>query len=671
MWEMPIFKLVTKLVVALVLFSISRWLIYLFNLDFFHHLNLGQASRLFLCGMRFDLVVIAYANFPVILYYCLPSKLIFNKIPQRIIDFYFVIANSIIIIFNMIDVIYFRFIGKRMTSEFFQFFGNSDENILPIVGQVFADYWFMIVLTILFIVLLVVVTQQTRLKQPAEPLPHQWHFVQWMSLLVFAALTPIACRGGLQAKPVNMMAALKYADSQNVPLVLNTPFTIVKSSTGQAVHEVFYYTPEEMEFSPLHFSTEHNRFIAGDSLEYRPNVVYIVLESFGQEVIHYYNPDRRYHITPFLDSLLAQSLTFDGRANGRRSIEALPSLLSGIPSLMDIDLTSSPYFNNKVEGLGAYLKCHGYSTSMFHGGNNGTMNFDVYASTTGFDHYFGRKEYDNDGDFDGRWGIFDGPFLQYCLQNMDTLTQPFVSLLYTLSSHHPYSLPKGFELPKESYLWSGFEKTVYYSDCALRDFFEEASQRPWYDSTLFVITADHANTEHYLPEYSNLWGMYSIPIAFYMPSRIPARRCPEIAQQTDLNVSILSALDLNDTVFSFGRNVFDSLTEQNSIAYINQTYQYSNGLYLVQSDGDQTIGVFNIRKDRQLEDNLIDRIQCADLAKKMKERIQEYNNRLISNQLYIDKATLHEQEKDSVYHQPDLWEAAPEEPAGTDQRGAE
>ena len=308
---------------------------------------------------------------------------------------------------------------------------------------------------------------------------------------------------------------------------------------------------------------------------------------------------------------------------------------------------------------------------MFHGGNNGTMNFDVYASTTGFDHYFGRKEYDNDGDFDGRWGIFDGPFLQYCLQNMDTLTQPFVSLLYTLSSHHPYSLPKGFELPKESYLWSGFEKTVYYSDCALRDFFEEASQRPWYDSTLFVITADHANTEHYLSEYSNLWGMYSIPIAFYMPSRIPARRCPEIAQQTDLNVSILSALDLNDTVFSFGRNVFDSLTEQNSIAYINQTYQYSNGLYLVQSDGDQTIGVFNIRKDRQLEDNLIDRIQCADLAKKMKERIQEYNNRLISNQLYIDKATLHEQEKDSVYHQPDLWEAAPEEPAGTDQRGTE
>lgn len=668
---MPVVKLMTKLLMVLVLFSISRWLIYLFNLDFFHHLNLGQALRLYGCGMRFDLVVIAYANFPVILYYCLPSKLIYNKILQKIVDIYFIFANSVIILFNMIDVIYFRFIGKRMTSEFFQFFGNSDENIWPIVGQVFVDYWFMLVLTILFVLLLIVGTQRTRLKPPTEGVTRPWYFTQWISLLVFAALTPIACRGGLQAKPVNMMTALKYADSQNVPLVLNTPFTIVRSSTGQALREVRYYEPEDMEFSPIHLGTESNRFVAGDSLGYRPNVVYLVLESFGQEVISYYNPDRRYALTPFLDALLSQSLTFDGRANGRRSIESLPSLLSGLPSLMDIDFTSSPYCNNRVDGLGNALKAHGYHTSMFHGGNNGTMNFDVYSQAAGFDTYYGRNEYGNDADFDGRWGIFDGPFLQYCLHGLDTLPQPFATLVYTLSSHHPYLLPKGFELPKEAYLWSGFEKTVYYADCALRDFFHEASQHPWYDSTLFVITADHANTEHYLSEYSNIWGMYSIPIAFYMPSRIPARRCPEIAQQTDLNVSILSALGLNDTVFSFGRNVFDSLTEQNSIAYINQTYQYSNGLYLVQSDGDHTIGVFNIRQDRQLEDNLIDRIQCADLAKKMKERIQEYNNRIISNQLYIDKEAFHEQEKDTVYHQPDLWETAPEELAGPDQGSPE
>lgn len=650
---LPVFKLLIRLSVVLLLFSLSRWLIYLFNLDFFNHLSLGESLRLYLSGMRFDLVVIAYANIPVILYYCLPFKFIYNKVLHKIIDVFFVIANSVIILFNMIDVIYFRFIGKRMTSEFFQFFGNSDENIGPILGQVIVDYWYMLVLCLLFVLVLIVVANRTKLRQQTQVVTNRWYFFQWMSLLVFSALTPIACRGGLQAKPVNMMTALKYADSHNVPIVLNTPFTIVKSSTSKALQEVHLFNEDEMEFTPIHYSLESNRFIT-DTLNYSPNLVYIVLESFGQEMITYYNPERRYHLTPFLDSLLERSLTFDGRANGRRSIEALPSLLSGIPSLMEIDFTSSPYFSNQVDGIGTTLKPLGYHTSMFHGGNNGTMNFDVYAQNAGFDSYYGRNEYGNDDDFDGRWGIFDGPFLQYSLQTMSSFPKPFATVVYTLSSHHPYTLPEDFTLPKDAYLWSGFEKTVYYSDCALRDFFEEASTQPWYDSTLFVITADHANTEHYMAQYSNLWGMYAIPIAFFMPSRIPAMKTDEMVQQSDLNLSILSALGVNDTVFSFGRNVFDTLSEPSFVAYLNQTYQYSDGRYLIQSDGNNTIGVFNIQRDPNLDENLVDHIQCEDLSLKLKERIQEYNNRHIFNQIHIDKEALHEQKEDTIHHQPNL-----------------
>lgn len=661
-FDIPSIRLIFKLFFVLLLFSASRWLIFLFNEEFFHHLNLIQALKLYFAGIRFDLVVIGYVNLPVILYHCLPSKVIYNKVLQAIFNVYFIVVNAVIIIFNMIDVIYFRFIGKRMTSEFFQFFGNSDENIWPIVGQVIVDYWYMLLLTILFVVVLFVVAKRTQLKPEQAALNRRWHLTQWLSLLVFAVVTPIACRGGLQTKPVNMTTALKYADSQSVPIVLNTPFTIVKSSTSQALKEIHYYEPEEIDFSPIHYDLTPNRFVS-DSLGFQPNLVFIVLESFGQEMITYYNPNRRYHLTPFMDALLEQSLTFNGCANGRRSIEALPSLFSGIPSLMDVDFTSSSYFSNRIDGLGLTLKPLGYHTSMFHGGNNGTMNFDVYAQNAGFDHYYGRSEYDNDADFDGRWGIFDGPFLQYCIRTINTFNQPFATCIYTLSSHHPYTIPKGFEMPQESYLWSGFEKTVYYSDCALRDFFAEAAKQPWFDSTLFVITADHANTEHYMLEYSNIWGMYSIPIAFYMPSQIAPLRTDELAQQVDLNLSILSALGVNDTVFSFGRNVFDSLSEPSAIAYINQTYQYSNGVYLVQSDGDNTFGVYNIQRDRLLNDNLVDHIQCADLAKKMKERIQEYNNRFILNQLYIDKEALHEQAEDTIHHQSDLWQEPQEEPA--------
>ena len=655
---LPVTKLVFRLLMVLVIFSLSRWLIYLFNTEFFHHLTLSEALHLYFVGMRFDLVVIAYANMLMILFYCLPFRFIYNKVLQQIVSIYYVFVNSVIISLNMVDVIYFRFIGKRMTSELVQFMGNSDENIWAILGQVAVDYWYMLVLGILFILVLVVVSKRTQLNVQQAISDDRWHFAQWLSLMVFSLLTVLAARGGIQNKPVNMSTALRYADSQNVPIVLNTPFTIVKSSTSQGLKERHDFEPEEMEVSPIHYGTPAERFIS-DSLGYQPNLVFIILESFGQEMISYYNPQRRYPLTPFLDNLLEQSLTFDGRANGRRSIEALPSLFSGLPSLMDVDFSSSPYFGNKVDGIGKTLKEKGYSTSMFHGGNNGTMNFDVYAQSTGIDHYYGRTEYGNDDDFDGRWGIFDGSFLHYTIEKLDTEEQPFAAVIYTISSHHPYTLPEGFQLPAESYLWSGFEKTVYYADCALRDFFDEAATKPWFDSTLFVITADHANTEHYLPEYSNIWGMYSIPIAFYMPSQIEPYRCQELAQQIDLNLSILAALGINDTVFSFGRNVFDTVSSPYCIAYINQTFQYSDGRYLVQSDGDNTIGVFNILTDRQLNDNLIDRIQCEDLAQIMKQYIQEYNNRFIHNQLFVDKEAMYEQAEDTLYYQSYFGENAP------------
>lgn len=598
-FEYPVAKLVFRLLVVLLLFSISRWLIYLFNTEFFHHLSLREAFRLFFQGMRFDLVVIAYANIPMILLYCLPAKFIYNQVLQKIVNILFVFVNSVLVMLNMVDVIYFRFIGKRMTSELLQFFSNSFKNIASVFGHVLTNYWYLLVLVLLFVLVLAVVGKRTKLVQQTEVITNRWYFIQWISFMVFSVLTPLACRGGIQAKPIDQTTALRYADSQNVPIVLNTPFSIVKSTAGQVLPEVHRFDPEEMDFSPIHYSLKPNRFVL-DSLDYAPNLMYIVLDGIGQEMISYYNPESRFQLTPFLDSLLTQSLTFNGRANGRRSVEALPALLSGVPSLMDLGFTSSPYSDKKMDALDLTLEQHGYHDSRL----------------------------------------------------------PFAIMVYTLSSSNN---DKDSDLPKESYLWSHFEKKVYHTDCALRDIFEEASRQSWFDSTLFVITANHSNTEHYQKDYSNIWGMYSIPIAFFMPSRIPAYRCEEIAQQIDLNVSILSALGVEDTVFSFGRNVFDSLSEPNFIAYINQTYQFSDGQYLVQSDGENTIGVFNVIRDRQLDDNLIDRIQCADLSRKLKERIQEFNNRFIFNELYINKEALHEQAKDTVYHQSDIWQETPEE----------
>lgn len=572
--KIPAIKLIFRILMALLLISVSRWLIYLFNTAFFHHLTLEQALRLYVVGMRFDLVVIAYANALMILFYCLPFKFICNRVLQRLLSIYYVIVNAAVILLNMVDVVYFRHFGQQMTAEVLKGGYRAIEGLGVIVDQLVVDYWYVLVLTALFVMVLVVVGERTRLDSsgPSQEEGHSWALVQWVSLLVFAVATPIAARGGIQQETVDKSTALRYADSQNMPIVLNTPFNLMRGSDVNA-KEHHYEGLEDVDFSPIHFSGATNRFIS-DSLCSSPNLVFIVLKGLGQEMTGYYNPDQRYPLTTFLDSLLAQSLTFNGRANGRRSVEVLPALFSGIPPLNNDPTVTVE--TGLVGHLWTTLMRQGYKTILLRSNN---------AAAT-----------------------------------IDTLEQPFAAVVY------PSYTPKHIALPEESYLWSNDEKAVYYTDRALHDFFEEASAKPWFDSTLFVVTSDCSNDEHFLPEYSNIWGMYAIPIAFHMPSHIEPLRCDELAQQTDLNISIPAALGINDTVFSFGRNLFDTLTKPSFITYINLTYQFSDGQYLIQSDGNNTIGVFNIRRDRQLDDNLIDRIQCEDIAIIMKKIIQEYNN---------------------------------------------
>lgn len=638
----PVMLLVYRLLTTLLALSISRWMLYLFNIQFFHQLDLRQAASLYFNGMRFDLPIVFAINIPTIVFYCLPSRLIYNKGLQAFVDIVYVIANALAILLNFLDIICFHFFGKHLTIDFIKLLSQSDEVSFGEVGHVFFDYWYLLVIFFLFVLIIRVVAQQTQINPPKKEEDPRWHLKQAISMVVMLVLTVIAGRGGLQAEPITVETAMQYSDPQNAPILLNTPFCLITTRDTDLDERKGVY---QSDFSPVHNDLAPNRFIETDSLvsdSIPSNVVVLILKNMGQEMIGYYSHDRRHPITPFLDSLLSQSLTFNGRSNSRRNLEVLPSILASIPAMMEIDFVRSPYASNDFDAFGQHLHEHGYNTIFMHGGKNGMQGFDAFSRRAGFNKYFGRIEYDDDSDFDGRWGIYDGPFLQYAAKTLNRVQEPFATAIFTLTSRYPYKVPKDFALPEESYFWTGFEKTIYYVDCALRNFFKAASRMPWFDHTLFVITADYSNSEHFQPEYSNVWGMYAIPIAFYYPKKISPLRCNEIAQQIDLGPSILSALGINDTLFSMGRNLFDTLSEPSFVSYYNLTYQYCDGTYLVQSDGEQPFGIFKPISDSLLNDNLVDRLQCPDVFDKLYRFIQVYNNGMINNKLRIETDTIHE-----------------------------
>ena len=209
-------------------------------------------------------------------------------------------------------------------------------------------------------------------------------------------------------------------------------------------------------YSPLH---SNNQAITRFN---KKNVVVLIVESFGREYSGYFNNSRTHALTqsrtqyvsytPFFDSLASHSLTFRySFANGRKSIDGMPSILSSIPMFVEPFFTT-PASLNDISGIAGLLADEGYSSAFFHGAENGSMGFQAFARTTGFQRYYGRDEYDadarfgGDNDFDGTWAIWDEPFLQYYALTMSDMKEPFVTAVFTASSTaHQYATMLGLD----------------------------------------------------------------------------------------------------------------------------------------------------------------------------------------------------------------------------------
>jgi phosphoglycerol transferase MdoB-like AlkP superfamily enzyme len=435
----------------------------------------------------------------------------------------------------------------------------------------------------------------------------------------------IAAARGVGLKPTRIITAAEYTSTENIPLVLNTPFTVITTVQKADINNQKYFTEDKLDslYTPVKIfpHTELRKF----------NVVIIILESFSKDYIGYYNKKHKY--TPFLDSLIRQSLSFDNSfACGKRSIEAIPAILAGIPSLMDNPYITSQYCIDRINSIASLLGPEGYHTSFFHGGTNGTMGFDYFVNIAGIKHYYGKNEYPNPGDFDGNWGIYDEPFFRYFAEQLDNFPQPFFSCLFSLSSHHPYSIPSEY-LGKFKGGKLKILKSIEYTDYSLRRFFQTASKKDWFPNTLFVITADHTS-QPMTQYYNNKIGAYSVPILFYKPDDIRLRGLSStIVQHTDIMPSVLDYLGYNKEFICYGNSLFDNTHTHFSVNFNNSVYQIIEGNRVLFFDGDRITGLYRFNTDSFLLKNLIKKERADRQVEKLKAIIQSFGDRLVSNRL--------------------------------------
>ena len=593
-------------------------------------------------GLRFDLTAILYLSSAYLLMMILPLPLAWrqNRTYQIVAKWLFLVPNLLGIAVNCIDMVYVRFTDRRTTITFFDEFQN-DGNLLSIFLQGVTQYWYVTLFALVVMNLLVFCYRSARPSQDTQQRMPKWLFYVCESILCVATIymTVIGIRGGFgkYTRPITLSNALQYTNRpQETLLVLNTPFCLMRSTEGSTYTDPHYFESDELAaiMTPEHDKSEGangERLTEGEQL----NVVVLILESFSSEYIGFYNQDAVDYegYTPFLDNLLAQSVTWQHSfASGRKSIDAMPSVLSSIPMLIE-PYVVTPYSTNAVSSIADCLNREGYTTAFFHGAPNGSMGFQAYARSAGFQKYYGMDEYpEARHDYDGTWAIWDEPFLQFFARQMDTMEEPFMTAVFTASSHHPFRVPDCYSdtFPEGTL---PIHKCIGYSDHALRRFFAYAAQQPWFEHTLFVLTADHTN-QLARPEYTNAMGLYRVPIAFYCPKLLKAEQRAGVVSQTDIMPSVLDGLGYNAPYFAFGEDALSADKQHNyAVCYNHPVFQIMSDSLLLQFDGQQTTAIYNYATDPLLQQPIEANDDSEEMVRYLKAYIQQYTSRMINNQL--------------------------------------
>ena len=627
--------LIYRFIIVMLLYSVGRILFYLFNSSMFPHVDFPSFLRIMRGGVMFDTSAVLYLNVLYFLFYLLPFSFKFTEYYQRMLKWIFMSVNGLGLAFNYIDIIYYRFILKRTTASAFDIVSNDAGNY-RLIARFFYDFWYIATIWLITLYLL------ERLYSLFTPTPvfrgKGWRYQvsTVIALILVSGLSVIGMRGGYMpsTRPISMNNAGKYVNSvEEMSLVQNTPFCILRTWGKKAFETRHYFTSED-ELNKIYSPVRIPKTV---ETQKHDNVVVIILESFSREFVGSLNKNlnngQYKGYTPFIDSLINKSFVFTNAfANGRKSIDAIPSITASIPALV-VPYVISERSGNRINSLAGLLANEGYQTAFFHGAPNGSMGFDAFAKIAGFNRYVGKNEYADDEGFDGVWGIWDEPFFQFFANQMNQMKEPFFTTIFSVSSHHPFKVPEKYmaQFPEEHI---PLQKCIRYTDLALRKFFEKASKMPWYKNTLFVITSDHCSESDF-KEYKTAVNYYAAPLIFFKGDGTLVGKDDSLAQQIDIMPTVLGYLNYPKPYVAFGNNLFDPTSQRFVINYLEDSYQFLTGDLALYFTDNKLTAIYNRKNDPYLLDNLMGRSPFDDQQKLFKAVVQQFNNRMVQDRLVV------------------------------------
>jgi phosphoglycerol transferase MdoB-like AlkP superfamily enzyme len=367
------------------------------------------------------------------------------------------------------------------------------------------------------------------------------------------------------------------------------------------------------------------RMVGKAGEEILPNVIQLTVESLSATFL---GANNRPSLTPNLDALTAQSLVFDNLyATGTRTDRGMEALALSLPPTPGRSLIKRSR-NEHLFTLGSVFRSKGYDTAFIYGGYGYFDNMNYFFGNNGYRVVDRTSASPGEVTFANAWGACDEDLYRWTLREADAgyaAGKPFHFFVMTTSNHRPYTFPEGrIDLPSKT---SGRNGAVKYTDFAIGQLIREASTRPWFNNTVFVIVADHCAASAGKSELPVM--QYHIPMIIYAPGgQIAPGRVKTLASQIDFAPTLLGLLNWNYPSRFFGHDLM-KIQEKDAHAFM--------GNY--QKVGHLEQGVFTVLKPvRKLTSYLcnLGSGALAPLPEKTTEREEAVSYYQVASDMYRD-----------------------------------
>lgn len=446
----------------------------------------------------------------------------------------------------------------------------------------------------------------------------------------------------VSGKPLSIGDAVLYIDrAPQVDVVLNSPFCLLRSlNKHDELHRFDCFPAAELA---AHRTSLHR----GSALPpANRNVVVITIES-GNAI--WYdglcaapNDDLRGFV-PFLDSIASHSLVCPRLfATGVRSVEGLSAIFGGFPTFAPMSYVLSPYNGNTLDTPAHLLRRIGYSTVFYYGCNHGSYHLDQLAHAVGFERVVDRAAFGDDTAYDGHWGIFDHAMGAYAAEDLSRMKEPFFAGWFTLSPHAPFVAPEAWVPESFRNAEPSPQRSMAYTDRAIRHFFEKARRQPWFERTLFVITADHGCRDLRNTPYDTPYLKYQLPFILYAPdgSIAPGRIDDRVMAQFDIQPTLLGLLHYPHDYVALGTDLFAD-AEHYAISFADNQYRITGLRYavLLSPDASRITAVYDIANDPCMTApaDRYDAAEAERMADWGRALLQDYVDRMIDDRLSLDR----------------------------------